>query len=100
MPTLEEITNDSKDSRELKRALAVKMSQARIKNQDIANFLQVSPSFISKWCLIYKEQGALALLLHYQGKLGCLSDDKKQEIILFLRQLSHFSVEQWRDHLE
>lgn len=100
MQTLEEIINDSKDSRELKRALAVKMSQARIKHQDIAKFLQVSPSFISKWCLIYEEQGDSALLLNYPGKRGYLSDDEKQEVILFLPQQLHFSVEQLRDHLE
>ena len=100
MQTLEQIIDHSRDSRELKRALAVKMSRKRMKHQDIANLLQVSPSFISKWCLIYEEQGALALLLNYQGKLGYLSDDEKQEVILFLQQYSHFSVEQLRDHLE
>jgi len=100
MQTVEEIIKYSNDSRELKRALAVKMSLTRIKHQDIANFLQVSPSFISKWCLIYEQQGALALLLNYQGKVGYLSEDEKQEVILFLRQHSHFSLEQLRDHLE
>jgi len=100
MQTIEAIINDSKDSRELKRALSVKMSQAKIKHQDIANFLQISPSFISKWCLIYEEQGALALLLNYKGKVGYLSDDEKQEIILFLQQHSYFSVEKLRDYLE
>lgn len=100
MQTLEQIIDNSRDSRELKRALAVKMSQKRIKHQDIAELLQVSSSFISKWCLIYEEQGSLALLLNYQGKVGYLSDDEKQEVILFLQQQSHFSVEQLRDHLE
>jgi len=71
-----------------------------MKNQDIAKLLQVSPSFISKWCLIYEEQGVLALLLNYQGKVGYLSDEEQHEVILFLQQQIHFSVEQLRDHLE
>ena len=50
MPTLEQIIDHSRESRELKRALAVKMSQPRIKHPDIAEFLPVSASFISKWC--------------------------------------------------
>jgi putative transposase len=100
MLTLEQIIDHSRDSRELKRALAVKMSQKRVKHQDIADFLQVSAAFISKWRMIYEEQGAEALLLHYQGKLGYLSDKDKQEVILFLQQQSHFSVEELRDYLE
>jgi len=100
MQNLEQIIDYSRDARELKRALAVKMSQRRMKNQDIANLLQVSSSFISKWCLIYEEQGVLALLLNYHGKVGYLSDEEKQEVILFLQQQAHFGVEQLRDHLE
>ena len=100
MQSLEQIIDYSRDARELKRALAVKMFQRRMKNQDIAKLLQVSPSFISKWSLIYEEQGALALLLNYQGKVGYLSDEEKQEVILFLQQQAHFSVEQLCNHLE
>jgi transposase len=100
MQTLEQIIKHSKDSRELKSALAVKMSQTKVKHQRIADYLQVSDSFISKWGLIYEKQGANALLLNYQGKVGYLSVDDKQEVISFLRQQSHFSVEQLRDHLE
>ena len=55
MQTLEQIIDHSRESRELKRALAVKMSQPKIRHQDIAKFLQISASFISKWCLIYSE---------------------------------------------
>ena len=86
MQSLEQIIDHSRDARELKRALAVKMSQRRMKNKDIANLLQVSSSFISKRCLIYEEQGVLALLLNYQGKVGYLSDEEQQEVILFLQQ--------------
>ncbi|NJO18527.1 MAG: transposase [Thioploca sp.] len=100
MQTLEQIIDKSRDARELKRALSVKMSQRRMKYQDIANLLQVSSSFISKWELIYEKEGAGALLLNYQGKPGYLSDEEKQKVILFLQQHSHFSVEQLRDHLE
>ena len=56
MRTLEQIIEHSRDSRELKRAL-------KVKHQNIVDYLQVSVSFISKWCLIYEEQGAEALLL-------------------------------------
>jgi hypothetical protein len=47
MRSLEEIIEHPRDARELKRALAVKMSQKRAKNQNIIDYLQISASFIS-----------------------------------------------------
>jgi putative transposase len=100
MRSLEEIIEHPREARELKRALAVKLSQNRVKNQNIIDYLQVSASVISKWCLLYEEQGAQALLLNYRGKENYLSADDKQEVTSFLRQQSPLSVEQLRDHLE
>jgi hypothetical protein len=48
MQILEQIINHSRDSRGLKRALAVKMSQKKVKHQNIADFLQISSTFIGK----------------------------------------------------
>jgi putative transposase len=100
MLSIEQIIDTSKDSREVKRAIAVKMSQEKVKHQNISNYLQVSASFISKWVMIYEEQGANALLLNYRGKPGYLSEEEKQEVVSFLKQQSYFSVEQLRDYLE
>lgn len=45
MLTLEQIIDNSRDYRYVKRALAVKMALKGMKNSDIADFLQVSESF-------------------------------------------------------
>ena len=100
MGSLEEIIEQSRDSREVKRAIAVRMSQERVKHQNIAKYLHVSDSYISKWVMIYEKQGASALLLNYRGKPSYLSVQEKQELLSFLKQQSHFSVEQLRDYLE
>jgi putative transposase len=100
MESIEQIIESSRDSREVKRAIAVKMSRSGVKHQNIVNYLPVSPSFISKWVMIYEEQGAGALLLNYRGKAGYLSVEEKQQVVLFLRPQSSFSVEQLRDYLE
>ena len=42
MESLEKIIEQSGDSKEVKRAIAVKMSQERVKLQNIAKYLQVS----------------------------------------------------------
>ena len=99
MLSIEQIIETAKDSREVKRAIAVKMSQDRVKHQNITHYLQVSAAFISKWVMIYEEQGARALLLNYRGKPGYLSEEDKPEVVSFLKQQSYFSVEQLRDYL-
>ena len=53
---LEELIKTSKEPRELKRALAVKMIMSGLKVKEIEGILQVSDSFISKWKLIYEKQ--------------------------------------------
>jgi putative transposase len=100
MESIEKIIEESKDSREVKRAIAVKMSPERVKHQNIARYLQVSASYISKWVMIYEKQGANGLLLNYQGKAGYLTAEEKQEVVLYLKPQSYFSVEQLRDYLE
>jgi len=100
MLTLEEIITNSKETREVKRALAVKMIIQGVSVKDIEEILQVSDSFISKWKLIYLEEGAEALLLKYQGKKSYLDEDSRKEIIFFLETKKTFSVEELRDYLE
>ena len=93
MERREEIIEKSKETREVKRALAVKMSLKKIKHQEIGRILQVSKAFVSKWCLYYKEQGAKGLLLNYKGKKSYLKEEEKEEIITYLRNQEHSSVE-------
>ena len=71
---LEELIKTSKEPRELKRALAVKMIMSGLKVKEIEGILQVSDSFISKWKLIYEKQGTSGLRLKYQGKKSYLDE--------------------------
>ncbi len=100
MLNLEEIIANSKDTREVKRALAVKMIVQGFEGYQIEGILQVSSSFISKWKLIYEAEGAEGLLLKYIGKKSYLDEDSRQEVISFLKQKKTFSVEDLRDYLE
>lgn len=100
MLTLEEIIANSKDTREVKRALAVKMIIQGVSVKDIEDILQVSDSFISFCPLIYAEEGSEGLLLKYHGKKSDLDEESRKEVILFLETKKTFSVEELRDHLE
>ena len=99
MFTLENII-DSKAGREIKRAIAVKMVSQGFLVKDICELLDVSDAFVSKWKRIYEEQGAKGLRLRYQGSTGFLTPHQRGEVILHLKNQTHFSVDELRDFIE
>ena len=99
MSTLEDII-DSLENLEIKRALAVKMFFADFKTEDICALLNVSDSFVSKWKIIYENEGAGALKVNYKGGTGFLTEDQRYRIIFHLRNKPHCSVEELRDYIE
>ena len=99
MSSLEGIIN-SPANLEMKRALAVKMILLDFKTEDICALLNVSNSFVSKWKIIFENEGADALKVNYKGGAGFLTEDQRDEIIFYLRSKSHCSVEELRDYLE
>lgn len=66
--SLDEIINESKDTREVKRALSVKMVSSGIAPATISQVLNVSMPYVSKWKTIYEAAGADALGIGYQGR--------------------------------
>jgi len=100
MLSLEEIIVNSKDTREVKRALAVKMVFGGISVKEIEAILLVSDSFISKWKLSYETEGAGSLLLKYKGKKSYLDEGSRVEVVQFLQTKTTFSIEELRDYLE
>ena len=61
MEELVEFIQSNPDSIELKRALAVQMVLKGYLYRQIAEILNVSDSFISKWWLVFKADGVMGL---------------------------------------
>jgi putative transposase len=99
MLKLEEII-DAAEGREIKRAIAVKMVLLGFKTKDICDLLEVSDAFVSKWKIIYENEGAGGLRLHYKGGPKFLTDSQRREICFHLRDKPHYSVEELRDLIE
>ena len=87
-------------NREVKRALANKMILFDFKTEDICGLLNVSASFVSKWKIIFENEGAGALKVNSQGGKGFLTEDQRDEIIFYLQMQPHYSVEDLRDYIE
>lgn len=87
------------DSRELKRALAVKFAIDGWDYQSISEALNVSKSFISKWKKRFVAAGVEGLKLSYKGGKGYLTKKEKQEVIAWLQKQSDWSLYELKKYL-
>lgn len=87
MSTLDQVNaflDTTKDAREYKRAMAVKMLLLEFEPRDIAELLQVTESFVSKWKRLSFEHGVDAFVLKYHGYQGYLTSEQRQSIITWI----------------
>ena len=88
MSTLDQVNAflaTTKDAREYKRAMAVKLLLLEFEPHDIADLLQVTESFVSKWKGLCFEHGVDAFVLKYHGYQGYLSSAQRQSIIEWIK---------------
>lgn len=100
MESLDKIINGSKDVREVKRALSVKMVENGLSGIAVSGLLNVSPQYVSKWKGIYETQGAEGLLLGYQGGESYLKEEQREAIVDWIKSHETLSVEEIRDQVE
>src|SRR6266849_3162049 len=80
MSSLAELIEETKEARELKRALSVKMVLSGITVAQVGELLHVTPQYVRKWKGRYETEGVDALRLGYRGSESYLSVEQRQEI--------------------
>ena len=83
---LNKFIKSRRDSRELKRAIAVKLALEKYPYLEIQSILNVSASFITKWKKAFFSQGIKGLSLKYKGVKPLLNKREKPEIIKWLKE--------------
>ena len=73
--------NSNGDSREMKRALAVKLALQGYVYRAIENILNVSQGYVSKWKKRFITQGIPGLRLGYRGAKTKLTTEKEESTI-------------------
>jgi transposase len=91
---------EKRDSREYRRALAVKLALLGYTYDAISSMLDVSPGFISQVKKAYETEGTAGLSLKYQGSTPFLSLQDRQAVIDWLKAQQNWSVEQLQGHIE
>ena len=92
--------NQTQESKEIKRALAVKMILSGKSYQEVKELLKVSHSFISKWKNQAIFQGVESLRLQYKGSQGYLKSSEKVKIIEWLQGQEYVRLSDLINHLE
>ena len=85
---------------EAKIAIAVNMYIKGIDTKDICNSLNVSNSFVSKWKVIYENEGSGGLRVKYEGGAGYLTEQERSDVIFHFSDKHHCSVKEVRDYIE
>jgi transposase len=91
---------ENRDSREYRRALAVKLALQGYLYQAISAMLDVTPGFVSQSKKAYETQGTAGLSLKYQGSQPYLSASERQAVIDWLKTQNEWSVERLHTHIE
>jgi putative transposase len=84
LTALDTFIGSNPDPRELKRALAVKMTLGPYPQSQIEDLLGVTTGFISKWKKIYLSDGVTALRLAYRGSQPYLSAPQRHQLLAWL----------------
>ena len=89
---LNDFINQTKESKEIKRALAVKMTLSGKSYHEVKELLNVSHSFISEWKNQALFHGVESLKLQYKGTQDYLKAVEKEQIIQWMRAQSYLRL--------
>jgi putative transposase len=94
--TLDQINaflDTTKDAREYKRALAVKLLLLDFEPHDIAEMLHVTESFVSKWKRQCFDHGVAVFTIKYHGYQGYLAPEQRQAITAWIKTQKTVNVD-------
>ena len=91
---------EKRDSREYRRALAVKLAFQGYLYTAISDMLDVTPGFVSQWKKAYETLGTAGLMLKYSGTQPYLSTAERQSVIDWLKNQQEWSIEHLQAHIE
>lgn len=100
MDDLRRFIQTARDSRELKRALAVQNTLAGRPRAEVAAELGYTVSFVDKWRWRYKRDGVEGLRLGYKGSVGYLTGEQKTAIRAWILDQDRWDVRALQAHLE
>jgi len=100
MDSLAQLIEETRDVRELKRAVSVKLGERGMATEAVGEVLQVTPRAVRKWRRRYEQEGIEGLQVRNRGSEGYLSVAQRQEIEDWLGVQETITLEEVRDEIE
>ncbi|MEQ8971720.1 MAG: IS630 family transposase [Coleofasciculus sp. C1-SOL-03] len=97
---LADFINQTKETKEIKRALAVKMILEGKSYREVKELLKVSHSFISQWKNQALFQGVESLKLQYKGRQSYLKLEEKDQTVQWLREQDYLRLSDLQNYLQ
>jgi transposase len=97
---MEELDQLIKNNLEFLRAMAVKLRQKGMANQDVAELLNVTESFVSTWNTKYEKEGISILKPAYKGSKSYVPENEKKEILFYLKKQENITVYELIDYIK
>lgn len=91
---------EKRDSREYRRALAVKLALLGYRYEAIGEMLDVTIGFVSQSKKAYEKDGTDGFTLKYHGAQPYLSASERQSVIDWLKNEREWSVERLQTYIE
>jgi putative transposase len=91
---------EPRDSREYRRALAVKLALQQLPYAQICALLDVSPGFVSQQKQAYESKGVAGLVLTYRGAKPLLDPTERQAVLAWLKASHHWSLIALQQHIQ
>lgn len=98
--SLEYFIKSDIDTRELKRAIAVRMAMLGKSYNEIRKILGVSEFFIGYWKKQFKTKGIAGIKLGHKGSKGYLTSLQKTEVIEWLKNKEYWDFDELVTYLE
>ncbi|OUD13559.1 IS630 family transposase [Thioflexithrix psekupsensis] len=96
---LEELMSTG-EAREVKRAMAVRMSLLGFVRAEAALACCVSVQFVDKWKAIYLASGVEGLKLAYKGSPGYLKPREREDVINWIQEKKTITIEELKRYLK
>ena len=99
MDSLAQMIEETKDVRELKRALSVQLGLGGMATAAIGELLHVTPRYVRQWRRRYERDGVGALRAGYRGSESYLSVEQRRELEDWLGAQETVTLEEVRDEI-
>ncbi len=96
---LRKLVERERDSRVVKKGLAVKLVYQGYKYETITNILEVSMGAITTWKQLYESEGIEGLRPKHKGRQAYLSEEEKEEVLSWLQTKEIWELSEVEHHL-